>query len=135
MAGTISIGASDAKTVVVSKSSARPWASFAIVSAVAGAITIKSALSAAARCETSAGFSQTVLKAGCPERASQVARPTKLRLDWVGMTRTRKPALAGGEADHKLYRQLFRQRRQEQFDDLWGRLSFRHSWLFLTLWF
>ncbi len=81
IAGTISIGASDARTVVVSKSSARPWASFAIVSAVAGAITIRSALSAAARCETSAGFSQTVLKAGCPERASQVARPTKLRLD------------------------------------------------------
>ena len=45
MAGTIRIGAVVANTVVESRSSARPCASRAITSAVAGAMRRKSALS------------------------------------------------------------------------------------------
>ena len=52
IAGTIIFGTSDAKTKLVSKSSALPIAKRAIKSAVAGAIKKKSALSANAMCGT-----------------------------------------------------------------------------------
>ena len=54
MAGARSTGASLASTVVPSKSSARPCASFAMVLAVAGAITMRSALWPSATWRTSA---------------------------------------------------------------------------------
>ena len=40
---------------------------------------------------TSSTFSHTVVVTGRPERASHVARPTKFRLDGVGITVTPKP--------------------------------------------
>ncbi len=52
MAGAMSLGQVQAKTVVVSMSSARPWASLAHTLAVAGAIITKSVRSARAMCST-----------------------------------------------------------------------------------
>ena len=52
IAGAISLGQRQASTVVVSMSSARPWASLAHTLAVAGAMMTRSALSATAICST-----------------------------------------------------------------------------------
>ena len=54
MAGAMTSGASLASTVLPSRSSARPVASFAIEFAVAGAITMRSAAWPMATCRTSA---------------------------------------------------------------------------------
>jgi len=91
MAGTINFGAVLARIVVVNKSSARPEAIRAIKSAVAGATTIRSAFSPSETCETESASCQTSLRTGRADKASQVALPTKLRLDGVGTTVTRNP--------------------------------------------
>ena len=52
MAGAASLGQVQASTVVVSMSSARPWASLAHTLAVAGAMSTRSARSARAMCST-----------------------------------------------------------------------------------
>ena len=75
----------------LSKSSARPEAIRAIRSAVAGAIMTRSELSATEICETALALLHKEVSTVLPERASQVVRPTKLRLDSVGMTVTRNP--------------------------------------------
>ena len=53
IAGAMSFGAFDARTVVVSMSSARPFANFAITLAVAGAMMTTSAFSASEMCSIS----------------------------------------------------------------------------------
>ena len=55
MAGAMSLGQLQASTVVVSISSARPWASLAQIFAVAGAISTRSVRSARAMCSTWCG--------------------------------------------------------------------------------
>ena len=52
MAGAASLGQAQASTVVVSMSSARPWASLAHTLAVAGAMMTRSVRSARAMCST-----------------------------------------------------------------------------------
>ena len=86
--GTTKTGAPVAKIVVVRRSSARPVAIRAIKSAVAGAMTIRSAESARATWETDWVPSQTSVFTSRPDKASQVALPTKLRLEFVGTTVT-----------------------------------------------
>ena len=76
----------------VRRSSARPAAILAIKSAVAGAITIPSAVLASEICGTLETFFHKSSWTSRPESASHVALPTKLRLERVGITVTRKPA-------------------------------------------
>jgi hypothetical protein len=58
----------------------------AIRSAVAGAIIKKSAFSANAICGTVCTDSHTCVVTGLPDKASQVADPTKFKEDGVGTT-------------------------------------------------
>ena len=91
MAGTRMIGELAALTTFVNKSSARPDAILAMRSAVAGAITIPSAVLANEICGTLDTFFHKSSCTSRPESASQVALPTKFRLERVGITVTRKP--------------------------------------------
>ena len=77
-----------ARTRFVNKSSALPMAIRAIKSAVAGEITIKSFSAANLTCLTSSTDSQTWVVTFFPDKASQVAVPTKLRAEGVGTTVT-----------------------------------------------
>ncbi|MEY3714637.1 MAG: hypothetical protein RJB59_440 [Actinomycetota bacterium] len=106
IAGTITTGALLANTVVVNRSSALPCANREIKSAVAGAIRIKSAFSAIDTWETSALFSQTVVATLRPDRACQVALPTKFKEDSVG--------LVDGATHHKIYKLRYLRQPQEQ---------------------
>ena len=91
IAGTTKTGQSAANTTFVSRSSARPCAIRAIKSAVAGAITSDCANLAREICLTSETDSNTSVVTLRPESASQVAAPTKLRLEGVGTTVTSYP--------------------------------------------
>ena len=94
MAGAMIFGALLASTVVVSMSSAMPWANFAITFAVAGAIIIRSAFLAKATCSTlnSKLRSKVSTIHLCPVRDSKVIGFIKLRAFSVMMTRTWAPA-------------------------------------------
>ena len=74
---------------LVRRSSARPAAIRAIKSAVAGAMMMKSAFLASETWRTSSTLSNTSVVTARPERASQVAAPTKFKLEGVGTTVTR----------------------------------------------
>ena len=66
--------------MLVNRSSALPDASFAIKSAVAGAITIKSFSLAIEICGTFSTFDHRSVITFLPDSASQVALPIKFRL-------------------------------------------------------
>ncbi|CAB4801047.1 unannotated protein [freshwater metagenome] len=91
IAGINKMGAVVVKTVFVKRSSARPAAIREIKSAVAGAINTKSAFTPSDTCGTVGISSQTSVLTFLPERASQVALPTKFKLEGVGTTVTKKP--------------------------------------------
>ena len=91
IAGTRIFGAFEASTILVSKSSALPEASFANKSAVAGAIKIKSFSFAIEICGTDSTLDHRSVITLRPESASQVALPTKFKLAAVGTTSTMKP--------------------------------------------
>ena len=91
MAGATTIGHVAVRTVEVKRSSARPAAMRAIRSAVAGAMTTRSACCPSATWRTVSTAVNTEVLTGLPESASKVADPTKLRADSVGMTVTLCP--------------------------------------------
>ena len=84
MAGAKTTGQRAVSSVLVSRSSARPWAALASMSAVAGATTTRSAPCPMRTCGTSWTSSQTSVETGWPESADQVAAPTKFSADAVG---------------------------------------------------
>ena len=89
IAGANTTGQRAVRSVLVSRSSARPWAALASRSAVAGATKTRSALWPRRTCGTSATPDQTSVVTGSPERAAQVGSPTKRNASRVGTTRTR----------------------------------------------
>ncbi len=92
MAGAMTSGAVLARTVLPSRSSARPTASLAIVFAVAGAITMRSADWPIATCRTSATPSYRSVATGLRLIASRVGRPTKRSAASVATTCTECPS-------------------------------------------
>src|SRR4051794_2610515 len=92
MAGTKTTGQCAVSRVAVSRSSARPAAARARRSAVAGATTTSSASWPIRTCATSGTSDQTSVVTGLPDRASNVAAPTKCSAPGVGTTRTSCPA-------------------------------------------
>ena len=91
IAGAKTTGHVATSTVDVSKSSARPAAKRAIRSAVAGAITIRSASWPTRTCWTSSTRLNTSVSTGFPDSASNVAAPTKRSAFGVGTTFTLSP--------------------------------------------
>ncbi len=91
IAGAKTTGQRAVSSVFVSRSSASPWAALASMSAVAGATTTRSAPWPMRTCGTSWTVSHTSVEAGFPDRAAQVASPTKFREAAVGTTRTSCP--------------------------------------------
>ena len=91
IAGANTTGQRAVSRVLVSRSSARPWAALASRSAVAGATTTRSASLPIRTCGTSWTSDQTSVVTGCPDSAAQVAAPTKRSADPVGTTRTAWP--------------------------------------------
>ena len=77
--------------VLVSRSSARPWAALASRSAVAGATTTRSASWPIRTWGTSWTSSQTSVATGLPESAAQVGAPTNSSAAAVGTTVTSCP--------------------------------------------
>src|SRR5579884_1960113 len=71
IAGANTTGQRAVSNVLVSRSSARPWAAFASRSAVAGATSTRSADWPRRTCGTSETRSQTSVETGCPDSASQ----------------------------------------------------------------
>jgi hypothetical protein len=88
MAGANSTGQRAVSRMAVSRSSARPVAARASRSAVAGATMTRSACWPSRTCGTSGTSSQTLVLTGWPERAAQVAAPTKRSASAVGTTLT-----------------------------------------------
>ncbi len=104
IAGTKITGQRAVRRVLVSRSSARPWAALASMSVVQGATTTRSADWPMRTCGTSWTDSQTSVEAGLPERAAQVASPTKCRDAAVGTTRTSCPdSVNRRSSSHALY--------------------------------
>ncbi|CAM5486094.1 hypothetical protein STANM309S_04797 [Streptomyces tanashiensis] len=91
MAGAKTTGQRAVSSVLVSRSSARPWAALASMSAVAGATTTRSAAWPIRTWGTSWTESHTSVETGLPESADQVAAPTKCSAESVGTTRTSWP--------------------------------------------
>ncbi len=91
MAGANTTGQRAVSRVLVSRSSASPWAAFASTSAVAGATTTRSASWPIRTCGTSWTSFQTSAETGLPESAAQVAAPTKCSAAAVGTTVTSCP--------------------------------------------
>src|SRR4051812_16693282 len=91
MAGANRTGQRAVSSVLVSRSSARPWAAFASRSAVAGATTTRSALCPIRTCGTSWTSVQTSVATGLPDRAAQVGAPTNVSALAVGTTVTSWP--------------------------------------------
>src|SRR5690606_11506496 len=79
IAGHRVIGAVVARHRVLTRSSARPWASLAMVLAVAGAMTTRSAQRASSMwpIAASAAASHRLVRTGCPDSAWNVCAPTK----------------------------------------------------------
>jgi hypothetical protein len=106
IAGATTSGDSHASAALVSRLSASPAASLAIVLADAGATAITSQRRTSSRCEigswSGAGSpgkapragsrSNSSTSTGAPVTPSKVARPTKFRLDGVCTTRMEWPA-------------------------------------------
>ena len=92
MAGTMSTGQVAVSSTLPSRSGASPAAARASESAVAGATTTRSASRPRRTWLTDSTASKVSVRTGRPERASQVARPTKFRAAGVGTTSTRCPA-------------------------------------------
>ena len=81
-----------------------PAAARASMSAVAGAISTKSALWPSLTCGTSATPVQTSVVTGSPDSAAHVGSPTKRRASRVGTTRTLWPAsLSSRSSSQALY--------------------------------
>ena len=76
IAGAKTTGQRAVSRVLVSRSSARPWAARASRSAVAGATTTRSAAWPIRTCGTSWASVQTSVETGLPDSAAQVAAPT-----------------------------------------------------------
>ena len=81
IAGTMSTGARAASRSVVRKSSAIPWAAFAMTLAVAGATTTAWQRSASATCSTASGLcgSKRLVRTGRPDSVLNVNGPTNSR--------------------------------------------------------
>ena len=92
MAGAIITGAVVASSVVPSRSSARPAAIFAMVFAVAGAMTMRSACCPSATCRTRATSSCTLVVTVLRLSASHVGSPTNRSASSVGITCTSWPS-------------------------------------------
>ena len=88
IAGAKTTGHRAVSRVLVSRSSARPWAARAIRSAVAGATTTRSASWPIRTWGTSWTSRHTSAATGLPERAAQVAAPTNSSAAVVGTTVT-----------------------------------------------
>ena len=88
IAGAITTGQRAVRRVLVSRSSASPWAAFAIRSAVAGATTTRSASWPIRTWGTSCTPVQTSVATGLPDSAAQVGAPTNSRAAAVGTTVT-----------------------------------------------
>ena len=93
-----------ARTTVVSISSAMPWASLAMMLAVAGAITSRSAFFASATCSTSQlfGRSKVSVTQGLLLRVSKVRGATNRQALRVMITCTAAPALRSRETASQL---------------------------------
>ena len=91
IAGANTTGQRAVSSVVVSRSSACPWAARATRSAVAGATTTRSADCPIRTCGTSWTSSQTPVCTGLPDSAAHVASPTKRSAASVGTTVTSWP--------------------------------------------
>ena len=91
IAGTRILGAVEAKTILVRRSSARPEANLARRSAVVGAITIKSFSLAIDIWGTFSTSLHRSVNTFLPDNASQVDLPTKFKLAEVGTTSIMKP--------------------------------------------
>jgi hypothetical protein len=108
MAGATTSGAVFASAALVSRLSASPPASLAIVLAEAGATTSASQRATSSRCEIASwsgagspgnapragSASNSSTSTGAPVTPSNVARPTNRRLAGVWITRTEWPAFA-----------------------------------------
>ena len=92
IAGATTMGHVATRQELVNRSSARPWARRASRSAVAGAMTMRSASWPSRTCCTLSTSSKTSVLTGWCERASKVGAPTNLRAAGVGTTRTSTPA-------------------------------------------
>ncbi len=79
MAGANATGHRAVSRVLVSRSSARPWAAFARRSAVAGATTTRSADCPMRTCGTSCTEVHTSVLTGLPDRADHVGAPDEVR--------------------------------------------------------
>ena len=88
MAGASTTGHRAVSRVLVSRSSASPWAAFAIRSAVAGATTTRSADCPIRTCGTSWTSSHTSVDTGLPDSAAHVGAPTNSSAAAVGTTVT-----------------------------------------------
>ena len=91
IAGAKTTGQRAVSNVLVSRSSARPWAALAIRSAVAGATTTRSAPCPIRTWGTSWTEVHTSAATGLPDRADQVGAPTNSRAEAVGTTVTSWP--------------------------------------------
>ena len=91
IAGAITTGQRAVSRVLVSRSSARPWAALASRSAVAGATTTRSAVWPIRTCGTSCTDDQTSSATGLPDSAAQVGAPTNRSAASVGTTVTSWP--------------------------------------------
>src|SRR5689334_15538969 len=91
IAGANTTGHRAVSSVLVSRSSASPWAALARMSAVAGATTTRSALCPIRTCGTTCTSVQTSVETGLPDSAAQVGAPTNSSAAAVGTTVTSCP--------------------------------------------
>ena len=91
IAGANTTGQRAVSSVLVSRSSASPWAAFAIRSAVAGATTTSSASWPIRTCGTSWTSAHTSVLTGLPDSAAHVGAPTNSSAAAVGTTVTSWP--------------------------------------------
>ncbi len=104
MAGAMTTGQRAVSRTLVSRSSAWPVAARASRSAVAGATTTRSASRPIRTCGTSVMPDHTSVWTGLPDRADQVASPTKWRAEAVGTTVTSWPAsVSSRRSEQALY--------------------------------
>ena len=91
IAGAKTTGQRAVSNVLVSRSSARPWAALASRSAVAGATTTTSADWPIRTCGTACTSAHTSVDTGLPDSAAHVGAPTNSSAAAVGTTVTSRP--------------------------------------------